>query len=485
MAANTGTRVRVLALVVAVVAVVAVMVVPATTARQPWPSVRAQDAPCVFQLGFQVIHDAIPEVVGDCLEDERFNPANGNAEQPTTGGLLVWRKADNWTAFTDGYRTWINGPFGLQMRLNTERFEWESEPITPPTPPAPTVPGAAAVVSRIATVLPSNAGRMDWLANPDLIAVSRNDEAGRPQIYVAQGDYRDLQCLTCRSTLVPQESNDQPAWHPSGAWVVFQSVDPALSIPLASAALEQRLTQGGAGLNNNLWVISRDGTRAHQLTRVRSLEATLHPHFSHDGTRLFWTARDLNPNGRDGQWSLKIADFVQDQSGVRLENVRRYQPLGAQAFYESHSFTPDNRKVLFSASPSAVIFDLDIYTLDLITGEVRNLTNSPGVWDEHAQASPSGQKIVWISSTGYPFTPSVAWQTTLRTDFWIMDADGSNKVKLTSFNEPGSPLNTGGRVIAADSTWNGAGDQLVGALAYVGPGGTDRRNTLIQFQGPQ
>src|SRR5439155_10452091 len=39
--------------------------------------------------------------------------------------LLVWRKADNFTAFTDGYRTWVQGPFGLQKRLNTERFAWE------------------------------------------------------------------------------------------------------------------------------------------------------------------------------------------------------------------------------------------------------------------------------------------------------------------------------------------------------------------------
>ena len=37
----------------------------------------------------------------------------------------MWRKADNWTAFTDGYRTWINGPHGLQARLNTEQFDWE------------------------------------------------------------------------------------------------------------------------------------------------------------------------------------------------------------------------------------------------------------------------------------------------------------------------------------------------------------------------
>ena len=42
--------------------------------------------------------------------------------QQTTGGLLVWRKLDNWTAFTNGSITWINGPFGLQARANTRTF---------------------------------------------------------------------------------------------------------------------------------------------------------------------------------------------------------------------------------------------------------------------------------------------------------------------------------------------------------------------------
>ncbi len=81
---------------------------------------------CQFILGFKTLADLIPNVVGQCLEDERHNPENGDGLQQTTGGLLVWRKADNWTAFTDGHRTWVNGPFGLQQRLNAERFPWES-----------------------------------------------------------------------------------------------------------------------------------------------------------------------------------------------------------------------------------------------------------------------------------------------------------------------------------------------------------------------
>ena len=89
----------------------------------PAPPVAAAD--CQFILGFATLKTLLdaaegPDKVGTCLENQRFNPENGDALQRTTGGLLVWRKADNWTAFTDGYRTWLNGPHGLQARLNTK-----------------------------------------------------------------------------------------------------------------------------------------------------------------------------------------------------------------------------------------------------------------------------------------------------------------------------------------------------------------------------
>jgi photosystem II stability/assembly factor-like uncharacterized protein len=88
----------------------------------------AHAADCRFVLGFAALEQMIPQQVGLCLDDEQHNPANGDGLQHTTGGLLVWRKADNWTAFTDGYRTWINGPHGLEERLNTQRFPWEANP---------------------------------------------------------------------------------------------------------------------------------------------------------------------------------------------------------------------------------------------------------------------------------------------------------------------------------------------------------------------
>ena len=67
-----------------------------------------------------------PGDIGNCLDNQAF-AANGDAQQHTTRGLMAWRKADNWTAFTNGYQRWINSPFGLAKRLNTQRFSFEAD----------------------------------------------------------------------------------------------------------------------------------------------------------------------------------------------------------------------------------------------------------------------------------------------------------------------------------------------------------------------
>ena len=90
----------------------------------------AQDDPsspdCVFQMGFATLRDQIgSDVVGDCIENEHSSQTNDAEIQATTNGLLLWRKADNWTAFTNGSLTWVNGPDGVQARGNDDRFPWE------------------------------------------------------------------------------------------------------------------------------------------------------------------------------------------------------------------------------------------------------------------------------------------------------------------------------------------------------------------------
>lgn len=147
------------------------------SAFAPAPAPVHAQAGCTFQLGFLTLRNLITanagrDVVGACLENERFNPSNGNAEQRTAGGLMVWRKSDNWTAFTDGHRTYLNGPTGLQVRLNTESFSWERNTVSPAMPaPVRSVPTP--------TVLPQSSGAGAARTPTYKVSVSRT----APNIY--------------------------------------------------------------------------------------------------------------------------------------------------------------------------------------------------------------------------------------------------------------------------------------------------------------
>ncbi|TSC75955.1 MAG: hypothetical protein G01um101430_125 [Parcubacteria group bacterium Gr01-1014_30] len=339
------------------------------------------------------------------------------------------------------------------------------------------IPGS--MVKKISLLATSSyAGRVDWSHANNLIAFSKVGDDGYADIYTMNSDGSNKTCLTCGAVGVPQFYNDQPVWHPSGDYIIFQAQDPNLS------SLSTYLVQGGAGLNNNLWAISKDGQRSWQLTHIEDREATLHSHFSHDGKKLLWAARELQ-DGKKAQWMLKIADFIVDGGGPRLANEKTYQPMGENVFYESHSFTHDGQKIIFSASYTAPAFDLDIYILDLRTNKLTNLTNSPGEWDEHSILSPNN-RLAWISSKGYSFTPSANWGATLKTDLWLMNLDGSNKTKVTHFNEPGYPeYESGKRVIAADNSWNKTGDKLVLTLGVIKGKTVGSRVVLVEFNSPQ
>ena len=82
---------------------------------------------------------------------------------------------------------------------------------------------------------------------------------------------------------------------------------------------------------------------------------------------------------------------------------------------------------------------MDQYILDITTGSVRNLTNSPTLWDEHGVFSPNGEKVFFMSS--YPFrdSPGVHKTLSLKTEFMLMNKDGSGLQQLTHFNTPGYP----------------------------------------------
>ncbi len=113
-------------------------------------SVLAQSKP-EFRLGFKVLADQIPNIVGEPLENEHWD-ANGDSIQRTTTGLMVWRNSDRWTAFTNGYMTWILGPYGLQSRLNTQLYPWEN---VPPGPTPVSQPSSAPISAPVSVPVPT------------------------------------------------------------------------------------------------------------------------------------------------------------------------------------------------------------------------------------------------------------------------------------------------------------------------------------------
>ena len=268
-------------------------------------------AECQFVLGFATLRDLIGhDIVGECLENEHHG-ANGDALQQTTGGLLVWRKADNWTAFTDGYRTWINGPNGLVQRLNTERFAWEADyapgggiatPTPIPTPPPTPTPDAAAMAVQTLQNLPwvrdgltsleSQAvaslqelggrspralgtlitSRMKWLpprsevelvALEQLVAMSAIDAAGVLQLirthFLFSIERADLDAIQTLSIELGFNSNalQETLSHPALGIATVKNV----RVIVALVSLRRSDPEAAAAIEALPWV--RDGIRSH------------------------------------------------------------------------------------------------------------------------------------------------------------------------------------------------------------------------------
>lgn len=314
-----------------------------------------------------------------------------------------------------------------------------------------TCPGGRA---KMITTIRENGGRVDWSGTNNLIAFDALGDDGFYDLYVMQPDGLSEACLTCdKAGLIPQKHIGNPAWHPSGDYLVFQAEKEVHPGSSGSAT-------PGFGLYNDLWLVNRGGDQFVKLIETGDGSGVLHPHFSHDGRLLAWSELIEEPNllekGQEfGYWRLKVAEFSIGQAGPALTNIQEIAPDGP-AFYENHGFSPDGTKLIFSSNfgrAGSVFQNNDIYALELATMSVTALTQEN--YNEHAHYSPDGRTIVWMSNAG----------TGRRgTDYWLMKSDGSDKERLTYFNQPGCPEYAGENVTVADSSWSPSGDQLA---AYI------------------
>ncbi len=269
------------------------------------------------------------------------------------------------------------------------------------------------------------------------IAFDRKGSDGYSDVWIMDADGSHQRCLTCDHFEI-SKNNGNPAFHPSGKFLVFTAENPHAP-DLAQGKFSKYLTSPDICINNDVWLINLDDLSLTPLTYVKDKHGCLQPHFSYDGTKLVWS-EIINPRfERMGIWAIKIADFSFEDGRAKMSHIQTFRPKGLQ-LYETYGFSPDGEAIVFSGiSRGKYYYDMEIYSLGLKTNRLLKLTDNDA-WDEHAHFTPDGRYIVWVSSRDIPqFKQARTFLDTLKNppklDFWIMNTDGSQQRRLSYFND--------------------------------------------------
>ena len=116
----------------------------------------------------------------------------------------------------------------------------------------------------------------------------------------------------------------------------------------------------------------------------------------------------------------------------RSPGVRTISPAG-DAFNETGGFSADSASLVFTSDFETHDFwKSQIYRLDLGSGTTTRLTKGDS-YNEHPRYTPDGQ-ILWMTNADNP---------SHGTDWWTMNADGSNPQRLSDFNSDGGASGIG------------------------------------------
>lgn len=296
----------------------------------------------------------------------------------------------------------------------------------------------------------------------DRFVVNKEDEKGTAQIYIGTTGSAVLTCITC--TQQPggpklEKFKMQPKWHPSGRWIFVAVERDTYSTPPV-IGWSRKFVEGQLqnGIWTNMYAVSPDGKIWHPLTDFKSdvkgtADGYTGPAFTADGRRAVWS-QIVDGNVlvyTFGRWELILADF-EDSGGVpRFINRRNITPAGMH-WNEPGNFSADEVSLVFSGSVEKDATGTDIYLLNIRTNKLTNLTDSPTVWDEHGVFSPDGEKIIFMSAHPYRADRNASKVLSIKTEFMLMNKDGSGLTQLTRFKEPGHPESSDG--IAANAEWS-------------------------------
>jgi Tol biopolymer transport system component len=303
----------------------------------------------------------------------------------------------------------------------------------------------------------ANGYMVAWSHRTNRIAYAIRNSSGLFELHLINPEGTDDVRLGANNPAMPRGHAGSPSWSPDGYWIAFEAEKPKHPGNHADAI-------PGFGGYSDIWVSTPDGKHLYRLTDEPNdyNHGAMIPRFSPDGSKLAWTARVAAPNILSakralGYWVLRVADFIVGDNGVpTLRNIRDYRANG-DAFYEMGGFSPDGQKLVFTSDyATGKWWESQIYTIDLATSHVEALTSSD--YNEHPSYTPDG-RVIWMSDAdvrplGGFLMPG--------TDWWLMDADGSHKTRLTYFNTRGHPEFTGKSMWAGTVAWSSDGHRFIG-----------------------
>ena len=324
-------------------------------------------------------------------------------------------------------------------------------------------PRPANAVSIQAKKVTDRGGRLDWYkgVKHNLVAFDAivDDATKNTELHTMQPDGSDRFCVTCNAP-VPKGFIGQPVWHPDREHIIFQ-----VENEHSTHTLFNHLAWG---INNDIWIIKRDGSGADLIYKTKLNHAALHPQISPDGKTIIFSARTptgrVNPKwknrtpGGENHWEgWSIISGKLDLTRPGTSKISNPKTLIADdsGFFETHQILEDG-SIVFSHTKNGAPYVDDIYIMNASGGNIRKLVDSPKTWDEHGLFSPDRKFLAFISSRH-----DTSWQAPksrakdLQTELYVKrSADGALR-RITGFN------NGRRRYLASDFSWSKDGKAIM------------------------
>ncbi|MEO5642961.1 MAG: hypothetical protein ABIQ40_08175 [Bacteroidia bacterium] len=321
------------------------------------------------------------------------------------------------------------------------------------------------------------------------VAYGRKDKHGYYKIFLSDSLGNNEKPLTFPGWSVgtPSEKTDRhqwaEEWDPSGNYL-FCYIEKAEYVKEKIHKRKPVDAIPGYGAFTDLWLVSRDGKQAWQLTDLPNTynSGIIHSAISQNGKLFAWSERIKAPKFADmnmaaGSYVIKVADFIFD-SIPRFTNIRTFQPGNVDAANELDGISNDNTTISFySTYESKNLFATPIYTLNIITGEIKKLTTES--FAQAATYTPDGKHLVYMTGVGCDIFPLQVQGA----DWYIMNTDGTNKKRLTFMNKKGHPQCVNKYRLAGSLSFMSGNTFLGGVMTH--PLGLTGYTVKVTFSSPQ